>query len=165
MTRLLDMGVEDYLLTSTVNGVLAQRLVRRLCPHCRPPYTRVARARRAHRAWRASTGRRRIDALSRRAAARPARGTGYRGRTMILELLPMTDAIRPLVLRHAEAREHPGRAAIAEGMQTMYAHGMRKALAGITTRRGSAARDPRRLTACRALPTRALSRGGRGRRR
>ena len=38
VTRLLDMGVEDYLLTSTVNGILAQRLVRRLCPHCREPY-------------------------------------------------------------------------------------------------------------------------------
>jgi general secretion pathway protein E len=38
MTRLLDMGIEDYLLTSTVNGVLAQRLVRKLCPSCREPY-------------------------------------------------------------------------------------------------------------------------------
>jgi general secretion pathway protein E len=39
MTRLLDMGIEDYLLTSTINGVLAQRLVRKLCPSCRQPYS------------------------------------------------------------------------------------------------------------------------------
>jgi general secretion pathway protein E len=51
---------------------------------------------------------------------------------MILELLPMTDPIRPLVLRHAEAREIEAEA-IRGGMQTMYAHGLRKALRGITT--------------------------------
>ena len=127
MTRLLDMGIEDYLLTSTVNGVLAQRLVRKLCRTCRQPYrptdelcerlglTDVAGA-----------------TLYRPAGCDACNTTGYRGRTMILELLPMTDLVRPLVLRHAEAREIQAEA-VRGGMQTMYSHGMKKALAGITT--------------------------------
>jgi general secretion pathway protein E len=59
-------------------------------------------------------------------------GGGYSGRTMILELMVTDDTIRSLVLRRAEAREIQA-AAVQGGMQTMYAHGMRKALAGITT--------------------------------
>jgi general secretion pathway protein E len=59
-------------------------------------------------------------------------GTGYRGRTMIVELLVMTDALRALVLRQAEAQAIQA-AAVAEGMQTMFGHGLRKALAGITS--------------------------------
>ena len=58
--------------------------------------------------------------------------TGYLGRTMVIEVLPVTDAIRGLILQHAEAREIQ-RVAIAEGMVTMFQHGMQKALAGITT--------------------------------
>jgi general secretion pathway protein E len=58
--------------------------------------------------------------------------TGYRGRTMILELMSVMDPIRPLVLRHAEASDIQAEA-MRGGMQTMYAHGLRKALAGITT--------------------------------
>jgi general secretion pathway protein E len=127
MTRLLDMGIEDYLLTSTVNGVLAQRLVRKLCPDCREPYPptpelceRLGLTDSAH------------ATLHRPAGCTACNETGYRGRTMISELMPMTDAIRPLVLRHAEARELQAEA-VRGGMQTMYMHGIKKALAGITT--------------------------------
>ena len=70
--------------------------------------------------------------LYRAAGCSACAGTGYRGRTMILELLTLTDTLRPLVLRRAEPRAIQA-AAVAEGMQTMYAHGMHKALAGITT--------------------------------
>jgi general secretion pathway protein E len=70
--------------------------------------------------------------LYRSAGCTACSGTGYRGRTTISELMPMTDAIRPLVLRHAEARELQAEA-IRGGMQTMYPHDMKKALAGITT--------------------------------
>jgi general secretion pathway protein E len=127
MTRLLDMGIEDYLLTSTINGVLAQRLVRRLCPSCRQPYSPTPEL----------CGRLGLSDCAEATLYRPigcpsCSGTGYRGRTMISELMAMTDAIRPLVLRHAEARELQAEA-IRGGMQTMHAHGMKKALAGITT--------------------------------
>jgi general secretion pathway protein E len=127
MTRLLDMGIEDYLLTSTINGVLAQRLVRKLCPSCRQPYSPSPDL----------CGRLGMTECVETPLYRPAgcaacNGTGYRGRTMISELMPMTEAIRPLVLRHAEARELQAEA-ICGGMQTMYTHGMKKALAGITT--------------------------------
>jgi len=70
--------------------------------------------------------------LYRPAGCKACNATGYAGRTMISELMPMTDAIRPLVLRHAEARELQAQAIIG-GMQTMYMHGIKKALAGITT--------------------------------
>jgi general secretion pathway protein E len=130
MTRLMDMGIEDYLLTSTINLVLGQRLVRCLCPHCRAPYGVSADF--AERIGLAG-----LDAPADATLYRPVgciacSGTGYRGRTMILELLRMTDVLRPLVLHHAEARALQA-AAVAEGMQTMYVHGLRKALAGITS--------------------------------
>jgi len=127
MTRLLDMGIEDYLLTSTINGVLAQRLVRKLCPSCGQPYSPSLDL----------CGRLGLSDIAAATLCRPVgckacSATGYAGRTMISELMPMTDGIRSLVLRHAEARELQAQA-IAGGMQTMYAHGIKKALAGITT--------------------------------
>jgi general secretion pathway protein E len=127
MTRLLDMGIEDYLLTSTINGVLAQRLVRKLCPSCRQPYSPTPEL-----CGRLGLGDCSDTTLYRLMGCPACSGTGYRGRTMISELMAITDAIRPLVLRHAEARELQAEA-IRGGMQTMYAYGMRKALAGITT--------------------------------
>jgi general secretion pathway protein E len=127
MTRLLDMGIEDYLLTSTINGVLAQRLVRKLCPSCRQPY-----AASADLCARLGLDDSTDTTLFRPIGCTACNGTGYRGRTTISELMVMTDAIRPLVLRHVEARELQAEA-IRGGMQTMYAHGMKKALDGITT--------------------------------
>ncbi len=130
ITRLLDMGIEDYLLTSTINGVLGQRLVRRLCTNCREPYVASPDlSKRLGLSECAAGGRVTLY----RPTGCPACGrTGYHGRTMILEVMPMTDDVRPLALRHAEAREIQAEA-IRGGMQTMYAHGMRKALAGIST--------------------------------
>ena len=128
VTRLLDMGVEDYLLTSTINGILAQRLVRRLCPHCREPYEALAElaARFAHLDTGATV------TLYRPRGCDQCNGTGYRGRLVISEVLLMTDPIRKLVLGHATATEIQ-RVAIAEGMATMYQDGLRKALDGRTT--------------------------------
>jgi general secretion pathway protein E len=126
MTRLLDMGIEDYLLTSTINGVLAQRLVRKLCLSCREP--RSPSPDLCDRLGFSDCA----DTLYRPTGCAVCNGTGYRRRTMISELMVVTDAIRPLVLRHAEARELRTEA-IRGGMQTMHAHGMKKALAGITT--------------------------------
>lgn len=129
VTRLLDMGLETYLLPSTLNGVLAQRLVRKLCPSCRSPFAAPAAVLDAVLPDLAS---RSEITLYRAPGCAQCAGTGYSGRTMILELMGMTDRLRGLVLRRADAREIAA-AAVAEGMQTMHADGVRKALAGITT--------------------------------
>ena len=130
ITRLLDMGVEDYLLTSTINGIVAQRLVRVLCSGCREPYAAPTEL---------------IDELQLRRYAKgdpitlyrargcgQCNGTGYNGRTSILEMLVMSDLIRQLVLRGADANEIQV-SAIEAGMRSMYQNGMGKALVGTTS--------------------------------
>jgi general secretion pathway protein E len=130
VTRLLDMGVEDYLVTSTVNGILAQRLVRKLCPHCRAPYLALAEV---VSRWRLDRYAGRPDVtLYRAAGCERCAGTGYAGRTAIVELLRMTDPIRELVLGHADAGKL-ATAAVAHGMRTMLQDGLRKAVQGATT--------------------------------
>jgi general secretion pathway protein E len=129
VTRMLDMGVEEYLLTSTVNGILAQRLVRRLCPACCEPYrplpelaAKLARIAGAP-----------IDPVLHHAVGCPqCNGTGYRGRMVITEVLNMSDRIRQAVLSHATASEIKGLAA-REGMLSMFDDGLRKAMDGRTT--------------------------------
>ncbi|MFB1487203.1 MULTISPECIES: type II secretion system ATPase GspE [unclassified Thiocapsa] len=129
VTRLLEMGVEDYLLTSTINGILAQRLVRKLCPHCQVSYPAIPEL--AVRF--AAIGAAPEDVELHRAVGCDAcNGTGYRGRLVITEVLLMTDPIRKAVLNHATATEIR-RIAVAEGMETMYLDGLRKALDGRTT--------------------------------
>ncbi len=129
VTRLIDMGVEDYLISSTVNGVLAQRLVRKLCPHCRETYQPSAGL---------------IDELRLRELidGEPllwqARGcsecnhTGYRGRTVIHEFLRIDDAIRDRIMAHADAGQL-AQLARARGMRAMAEDGLGKALRGITS--------------------------------
>jgi general secretion pathway protein E len=129
VTRLLDMGVEDYLLSSTVNGILAQRLVRRIEP-------RHAERHEALPEVIEEFGLRRFQPEGPVHLYRPVpselTSTGYLGRTIIAEFLVMSDAIRRLIMQHAEAGRI-AEAARAEGMLTMYEDGLRKALAGITT--------------------------------
>ncbi len=130
VTRLLDMGVEDYLLTSTVNGILGQRLVRSLCPHCREPYAALPEL--AARFTRFQPDGPEPIKLYRPGGCDLCNGTGYRGRLVISEVLLMTDPIRKLVLSHATANAIQ-RLAMEEGMATMYEDGLRKAMAGRTT--------------------------------
>ena len=129
VTRMLDMGVEDYLLGSTVNGILAQRLVRRLDPETATPYEAPPEViaefelekytdDRPIRLWKPGTS--------------TANPTGYRGRRAIMEFLVMSDPLRRLVMQRADAGEIE-RQARAEGMRTMYEDGIAKAVAGITT--------------------------------
>jgi general secretion pathway protein E len=129
VTRLLDMGVEPFLITSTLNAVLAQRLVRRLCPHCR---TATVLSREAI----ASLG---LDAAAmdgmqffKPAGCNACGNTGFRGRMALFELLEMDEEISRLILVRAEAREVQ-RAAVNAGMRTMLADGIAKAQAGLTT--------------------------------
>jgi general secretion pathway protein E len=130
ITRLLDMGVEDFLLTSTINGVVSQRLVRTLCPHCREPYEVLPEL--AGRMQIAPRADGRPHILYRAKGCGQCGGTGYFGRSSIVEVLTMTDALRQLVLSRADTGAIRASAA-ASGMRSMHMHGMTKALAGQTS--------------------------------
>ena len=130
ITRLRDMGLEDYLLTAVLRGVLAQRLVRRLCPICR----REAAAP-AELVERLDLGRRtpqRPVTLWHAVGCAHCRDTGYRGRLAIAEFLHPDAEIERLVFAHADQTEIE-RAAVAGGMATMFDAGIDAAVAGITT--------------------------------
>jgi general secretion pathway protein E len=127
VTRLLDMGIDDYLLTSTLHVTLGQRLVRRLCPACREPFEPTA----------AVAGRFRIALAGGEVWYRPrgcpeCQGTGFRGRVAILEALTMSDAVRAKVLARSDAHALE-RVAVEEGMRTMRQHGVERVNAGVTT--------------------------------
>ncbi|MGZ5008124.1 MAG: type II secretion system ATPase GspE [Methylobacter sp.] len=130
VTRLLDMGLEEYLLTSTVNGILAQRLVRKLCPDCKEPFTPAPDFIEGMKLRRfAPSG----DIILYKPVGCPScGGLGYRGRLAIIEFLQMTDPLRKLIMAHEEAGAIQ-KLAIEEGMTTMYENGLVKALQGITT--------------------------------
>jgi general secretion pathway protein E len=130
VTRLLDMGVDDYLLTSTINGILAQRLVRLLCPHCRLPYQALPELIEEMRLHRFSASG--DITLYKAVGCEQCGGTGYRGRAAIMEFLTMSDPLRRLVLKHADATVLQAEAQ-QQGMETLYEDGLRKAVAGITT--------------------------------
>jgi general secretion pathway protein E len=131
VNRLLDMGVEDYLLTSTVIGILAQRLVRTLCTHCREQYEPLPEVvKELGLDKHVPVGEKPL--LYKAIGCTECSGTGYTGRVAILEMMPMTDKIRPLVMKHANAAELR-QAAVAAGMQPMFDYGLQKALAGVTT--------------------------------
>jgi general secretion pathway protein E len=129
ITRMLDMGVEDYLLTSTINGILAQRLVRRLEPNHAEKYLASPEeiekfSLRRHRPH--------GDIFLYRPRASALAPTGYLGRTTILEFLVMNAELRRAVMRHAGMGELEQLARDA-GMRTMYEDGIVKALSGETT--------------------------------
>ena len=129
ITRLLDMGVEDYLLTSTVNGILAQRLVRRLDKINAELYEAMPEVVQEFN-------------LDRFTTERPVRlykpmpsahnSSGYFGRTTIMEFMVITDALRRLIMQHAGMGELEEQAR-REGMRTMYEDGLVKSLQGQTT--------------------------------
>jgi general secretion pathway protein E len=127
ITRLEDMGVEPYLVSSVLEGVLAQRLVRRICSACRMEDTPSEADLEA-----LGVDRRGTYTLYRGKGCDDCRGTGYRGRFGIYELFPITDDVRSLVLRRAstpEIRRH----AIEAGMTTLRLDGWLKARNGLTT--------------------------------
>jgi general secretion pathway protein E len=130
--RLRDMGVEDYLLTATINGVLAQRLVRRLCHACKRPTT-IDRESAARFDFARLAGERPIATFE-AVGCVECRDTGFNGRLAIGELLPLSPGLQRLVLGGADqASLH--RAAVGEGMRPILDDGVLKVLAGETTLR------------------------------
>ena len=128
ITRLLDMGVESYLIASTVNGILAQRLVRRLDPATREAFEAPAELIAEHGLDR-FTEQRPIMLYRPRA---DAPGGGYHGRSAITELLVMNDELRSLLMRQADAATLE-QAARRGGLRTLHEEGLRQAVAGVTS--------------------------------
>ena len=129
IVRLKDMGIEPYLITSSVNGVLSQRLVRRLCEHCKQPYV-------PDPVVQVSSGLQRMGLhapqLFKAVGCEQCRQTGYVGRCGIHELLVIDDGMRRAVLDGLDAASLHTKATAA-GMHTLYEDGLRKVAAGITT--------------------------------
>ena len=127
VTRLLDLGVENFLLSSTVRGILAQRLVRVICPACR-----TAESMTLSREERDFLGIGGDEVLYRGEGCEKCTYTGYRGRMGIFELLVVNEDIRRLVLRNADSAQIR-EAARAQGMTTLLEDGAKKVRAGVTT--------------------------------
>ena len=127
--RMKDMGVESYLITSAVNGVLAQRLVRTLCNHCKQPYQPTPELRK-------SSGLERYLAdgapIYNSNGCEHCRGAGYQGRTGIHEMLVLDEALRRAVLDGKDASTLNAIATRA-GMLSLYEDGLRKVAAGVTS--------------------------------
>jgi general secretion pathway protein E len=127
VTRLLDMGIDDYLMASTLHVIIGQRLVRKLCLACREPYipggdiyARLAVIPDASEVWYVARG------------CAQCRGTGFRGRTTILEILPMSDTVRSSILSRSDAHRIEA-VAVDGGMRTMLQHGIERVRSGTTT--------------------------------
>jgi general secretion pathway protein E len=127
LTRLLDLGVADYLVTSTVAAVLAQRLVRRVCLSCAEEHAPEPAQARAMAADGVS-----LDRVRRGRGCAVCRGTGYRGRTGIYELLVVDDEVRAAFLDHRRAGA-VRRLALQRGMRPLRADGWRVVAGGGTT--------------------------------
>ncbi len=131
VTRLLEMGIEDFLLASAVLGIMAQRLVRLICPECKAPVSAAAvqedirSDRHGLPAWQP-------EQLFEGKGCDVCAHTGYQGRAGIYELLLVDEAIRHLILQRAEAAAIR-QMAISRGMQTMAEDGWSKVAQGLTT--------------------------------
>jgi len=125
-TRLLDMGVEPYLVSSAIEGVLAQRLVRKTCPDCMEEYSPDLSELPAD--FELEPG----EKLRRGKGCRECRHTGYRGRLGIFELLMMNDELRELVVKHASATQVL-EVARRYGLKLMREDGWAKVRRGLTT--------------------------------
>ncbi len=126
LTRLLDMGIEGFLVSSSLIGVLAQRLVRVICPVCKEPYTPqqdiIDKIEFLPKDFNAYHG----------TGCEECRGTGYRGRTGIFELMIMDSEMRRLVIERANSDTIRQRA-VAKGMQVLRENGWAKVREGVTT--------------------------------
>jgi len=127
-TRMTDMGVEPFLVASTVEAVMAQRLVRRLCPECKVAVDPKSLDVPADFPWKLLEGR----PMYVHKGCRLCRGMGYKGRMGIYELLVTTDSVRELATYKASSWEIK-KAALAEGMRTLRDDAWKKAMRGDTT--------------------------------
>ena len=124
VARLHDMGVESFLLSSSLIGIAAQRLVRKLCPECRTPYQ-------ADAATCALLGLDEAPTLYRANGCSACKQLGYRGRTGIYEVIEVDEAMRALI--HSRAGEQEFERHVRQKTPSIWASGKEKILAGVTT--------------------------------
>jgi len=126
-TRLLDMGVEPFLVASSVEAIMAQRLVRRVCKECAAPYEPTPGE------IPTDLNLSGVRTLVHGTGCRSCRNTGYRGRVGVYELLTISDHAREMIMRRASAREIVKNALTEGNLQSLRQDGYQKALAGFTT--------------------------------
>jgi len=127
VSRLVDMGVEPFLVASSLIGVLAQRLVRTICPHCKAPYTPTR-----EELFEIGIKPELATTLMKGTGCKACGGKGYLGRIGIYELMLIDDDIRQLILKNVDAQSIKN-AAREKGMLTLQQDGAQKVLEGITT--------------------------------
>jgi general secretion pathway protein E/type IV pilus assembly protein PilB len=126
-TRLIDMGVEPYLVASSVEMVAAQRLVRLICKHCKEPMPEAEMQRLAR-----DLGEEIPEQLYRGRGCRNCQNTGFRGRQGVFEMMPVTDEVRSLILTRSSSRDIR-KIAVQQGMKSLREDGWRLAGEGRTT--------------------------------
>ena len=129
ITRLIDMGIEPFLVASSVIAIVAQRLVRMLCPRCKEAYEPDAES-----LIDAGIPRNAVNGRSiyRRKGCNACMNTGYRGRTGIFEIMNMDEGVKKLILRTSDSNQINDEA-VRNGMSTLVQDGARKVLEGVTT--------------------------------
>lgn len=132
LPRLLDMGIEPYLIASTVNMAIGQRLVRKICEACREEYVPTAAERKSIKDHLAEAQMTKVKRFFRGKGCEACNGMGYRGRIGIHEVLLVEEPIRELILKKASSSDVK-RLAVELGMTTMLEDGLLKAEAGETT--------------------------------
>ena len=131
--RLIEMGIEPFLVTSALSAVVAQRLARRLCMHCKAPY-QPTEADIVAAGWTMDE----VDAegeipqVYRAVGCSACANTGYRGRKALAELMPMSEEIERMIIEGGSVEEIH-RLAVSQGMVTLRQSGLRKAIEGETT--------------------------------
>ncbi|MBL8505465.1 MAG: type II/IV secretion system protein, partial [Methylobacillus glycogenes] len=129
VTRLLDLGIPSYLIHSALIGIMAQRLVRTLCIHCKTP-TSISQER-----WNELVGAWKLpkpEHIQQANGCLECRMTGFRGRSGIYEMLPINQAMKKLITHDADLTSIK-RLAYQQGMQPLLINGMEKVAAGLTT--------------------------------
>ncbi len=130
LPRLIEMGIEPFLVGSALDCVLAQRLARRLCEWCKQPY-HPTESELAAVGWPFGSLDR-PETLWRAAGCHSCAGTGFRGRLAVIEVMPVSEEIGRLAIGHSSAAELT-KVAVAEGMTRLRSDGLRKVAAGLTT--------------------------------
>ncbi|MES9945455.1 MAG: type II secretion system ATPase GspE [Candidatus Thiodiazotropha sp.] len=126
ITRFIDMGIEPFLLTSTVNAVVAQRLVRNLCPDCKQSYDPPPEVAARFESFPGGA------TLYKAVGCEHCSGSGYRGRSAIIEMIELSEGLRPLILQGGD-KNALAECAKREGARSMYEDGLLKVMQGITT--------------------------------
>lgn len=130
IVRLIDMGVEPFLISSSVIGVIAQRLVRKICPYCKKEIPINDEVKKLMEEFNISPGEMKIFHGE---GCQHCKGTGYKGRTAIFELMVVSDSIREMVYKNATLSEIRETAIKKDGMITLREDGLKNVIQGVTT--------------------------------